>query len=91
MLCSLLGGQYYFQGSTEDAGCGGASARVPLKIVTIKKKAAVKTRSTASPEAILVPVATGEIEKDFIVREKVPPIMHAEGSINHETVAIADG
>jgi hypothetical protein len=58
--------------------------------VTIKEKESVQARTTANLETILIPRRIGEIEKDFIGYEKVPPIVSAEGSINQKTVAITN-
>ena len=75
---SLFGCQRHAQGRSENARCRGASARISLKIVTIKEKESVQARSTASLESILIPGGMGEIEKDFVGYEKVPPIVSAE-------------
>jgi hypothetical protein len=87
---SLFGCQRHAQGRSENARCRGASARISLKIVTIKEKESVQARSTASLESILIPGGMGEIEKDFVGYEKVPPIVSAEGSINHKAVTITN-
>jgi len=87
---SLLGRQRNAQGRSENVRCRGTSARISLKIVTIKEKASVQARTTASLETILIPGGIGEIEKDFIGDENVPSIVSAEGSINQKPVAITN-
>jgi hypothetical protein len=86
----LLGCQCNAQGRSENARCGRVSARISLKIVPIKEKAAVQARTSASLKTILIPSGIGEIEEDFIGYEKVPSVASAERSINHKPVAIAN-
>ncbi len=62
--------------------------RVPLQIVNIQEEPSVQACTSAGLKAVLIPAASREIEKDFIVYEKMPLVVSAERPVQPDPVAV---